>query len=130
MEHLCHSKACHTWLTWLAGGDRGHPAAVGLALGPMAAPQHEAWVALEGDVVPRVVHGPLAFSHLSILDAGAGAGDHWEGKAAELRLGKRLPELRGPLWVCEVTVQGRQRDHGALPSTVGNSIYSSPSHQG
>lgn len=61
--------------------------AVWLALGPTAAPQHEAWVALEGDVVPRVVHSPPALSHLSVLDAGAAAGDDWEGKAAELRLG-------------------------------------------
>lgn len=83
-------------LTWLAGRDSRHPAAIRLALGCTAAPQHIAWVTLEGDVGPRVVGSTLSFSHFSILDAGACASDHWKCKAAEHGLGKGLPALGVP----------------------------------
>ena len=62
----------------------------------MAAPQHVARVALEGDVGPGTVRSAPSFSHFSIWDVGAYAGDHWKRKAAEHGLGKRLPELGVP----------------------------------
>ena len=65
-------------LTWLADGDSGYPAAVGLALGFTAAPQHIARVALKGDVGPGRVHSAQSFSHFSMLDFGACTVDHWK----------------------------------------------------
>lgn len=79
-------------LTSLAAGDSGDPAAVRMALGLLAALHRVARVAAEGDSSPREVLGLLPFSHFSILDAGAHAGDNWKRRTAKHGLGERLPE--------------------------------------
>lgn len=92
-------------LTWLAAGDKGDPAAIRMALGLLAAPQHVAWVAPDGDDGPGPVDSLLPFSHFSVLNARAHAGDHWEQKAAKPELGKWLPEPGFSLCFYEVKIQ-------------------------
>lgn len=78
-------------LTWLTSGDSGDPAAVGMALGLLAALHRVARAAAEGDGGPRKVLSLLPFSHFSIPDAGAHAGDDWKQRAAKWGLWEQLP---------------------------------------
>lgn len=101
-------------LTQLTGGDSGHPAAIGLAVGFTAASQHIAWAALKDDAGPGVVHSALSSSHISILDVGAWAGDHWKGKRESMGWGSGCQSWGSPLLFSEIDIQGRTRDHSGL----------------
>lgn len=99
-------------LTWLAAGDRGDPAAIRVALGLLAAPQHVTRVAPDGDDGPGEVDSLLSFSHFSMLNARAHAGDRWKQRAAKSELGKWLPEPGFPLCFYEVKIQGASTQKG------------------